>query len=287
MVQPDRHTPSARFTALTWARDRFEGSLAQSFLARLKALDFADQAMLFGGGLLVSLLPFVILLSAFASQRVDDDIALRLGLNHQAAGIVDELFTNAPAVLNAATATSLVFLIAGMLAVASSLQQIYEKVFHQAHRGIRDLYRLLAWTVLLCLTIALDSWAERPVSSAGAGGWLAPLVTVAIMTPFFWWTMRFLLAGRVRWSTLLPSAVATGVFYGGLGVFSRFYFSATIVSDSKTYGTIGAIFGIMTWFIAIGAVIILGAVAGAVWNERRPRKPARVATKPPVAPQAG
>ena len=52
----------ARYKALAWARDRFEGSLAQSFLQRLKALDFADQAVLFGAGLLVSLLPFVILL---------------------------------------------------------------------------------------------------------------------------------------------------------------------------------------------------------------------------------
>jgi hypothetical protein len=68
MVQPDRQQrqPSvqpetsrlrpARYKALAAARDRFEGSLAQSFLARLKALDFADQAMLFGGGLLASLL---------------------------------------------------------------------------------------------------------------------------------------------------------------------------------------------------------------------------------------
>jgi membrane protein len=223
------------------------------------------------------------LLSAFASQRVDDDIALRLGLDRRAAGIVDQLFTSAPATLDAATATSLVFLIAGMLAVASSLQQIYEKIFRQDHRGIRNLYRLLTWTVLLCLTVALESLAERPVSSVAAGGWLAPLVTVAIMTPFFWWTMHFLLAGRVRWYTLLPSAIATGVFYGGLGLFSRFYFSGTIISDSKTYGTIGAIFGIMTWFIAIGAVIILGAVAGVVWEERRPPKPARAATKPPIA----
>jgi uncharacterized BrkB/YihY/UPF0761 family membrane protein len=44
---------------------------------------------------------------------------------------------------------------------------------------------------------------------------------------------------------------------------------------------IGAIFGIMTWFIAIGAVIILGAVAGAVWEDRRneqvprPKRPDR------------
>ena len=48
---------------------------------------------------------------------------------------MDHLFTAAPATLNAATATSLVFLVFGMLAVAGSLQQIYEKVFGQDHHG--------------------------------------------------------------------------------------------------------------------------------------------------------
>jgi membrane protein len=293
MVQPDRQerqpaaqlgTPPsrpARHNVLAWARDRFEGSLAQSFLQRLKALDFADQAILFGAGLLVSLLPFVILLSAFASQRIDDDISLRLGLDRKAAGIMDHLFTSAPATLNAATATSLIFLIAGMLAVASSLQQIYEKVFRQDHhRGPRDLGRLPTWIAALGGAVVAESLAERPVSAVTGGGWLAPLVTAGIMTPFFWWTMHFLLAGRVRWRTLLPSAITTGIFYGGLGLFSKFYFSDTIISDSKTYGTIGAIFGIMTWFIAIGAVIILGAVAGAVWEERNNKQVRGALTRP-------
>ena len=102
-----------------------------------------------------------------------------------------------------------------MLAVASSLQQIYEKVFRQDHRGLRDLNRLLTWIVVLCVAVVAESLAERPVIAVAAGGWLAPLVTVAIMTVFFWWTMRFLLAGRVSWRELLPSAIVTGVFYGG------------------------------------------------------------------------
>ena len=180
------------------------------------------------------------------------------------------LITSAPASLNVATGTSLLFVTAGTLAVASSLQQIYEKVFGQDHHGgWRDLWHLLTWIVVLGVVVVAESLAERPVSAVAGGGWLAPLVTIGIMAPFFWWTMHFLLAGRVRWRTLLPSAIVTGVLYGGLGLFSKFYFSETIVSDSKTYGTIGAIFGIMTWFIAIGAVIILGAVAGAVWEERK------------------
>jgi uncharacterized BrkB/YihY/UPF0761 family membrane protein len=47
-------------------------------------------------------------------------------------------------------------------------------------------------------------------------------------------------------------------FCAGIGVFSKFYFPATIISDRKTHGTIGAVFGIMTWLIAIGAVPVLG-----------------------------
>ena len=251
------------------ARDRFEGSLAQSFARQLKAVDFTDQIILFGAGLLVSALPFLILLSAFASNRVDDNISLRMGLDRRASGIMTHLFTSSPATLNVATATSLIFVTAGVLAVAGSLQQIYEKVFHQDHHGMRGLYRLLIWIAVLCLTVIFDTLAGRPVRNAADGGVLAILVTIVIWTPFFWWTMHFLLAGRVPWRRLLPSAVLTGVFFAGLGIFSEFYFSSTIISDSRTYGTIGAVFSIMTWFIAIGAVIILGAVAGSVWEDRK------------------
>jgi membrane protein len=281
MVQHDRQgrQPAAqrettpprlqRYKIVAAARDRYEGSLAQGFVLQLRAIDFSDQVMLFGAGMLVSLLPFLILLSAFASNRVDDDISLRLGLDRQASGIMTHLFTSSPATFNVATATSLLFVTAGALAVAGSLQQIYEKVFHQDHRGLRGLYRLLIWLAVLCLTAVLDTLAGRPVRNASDGAVLAVLVTIAIWTPFFWWTMHFLLGGRVPWRRLLPSAILTGAFFAGLGVFSMFYFSSTIISDSRTYGAIGAVFSILTWFIAIGAVIILGAVAGVVWEDRR------------------
>jgi membrane protein len=262
---PDRAGPRRWAAAL---QARYQGTLAQSFATELKTLDFTQQIMLLGAGLLVSLLPFLILLSAFASERIDDDIALRLGLNQRASGIVSHLFTSSPAVLNVATFTSLLFVTAGTLAVASSLQQIYEKAFRQDHRGMRDMFRLPIWTIVLCAAVAFESVVGRPVRSASAGAVLVELVTFAIMTPFFWWTMHFLLAGRVPWRKLLLSAIATGACFAGLGVFSKFYFSSTIISDSRTYGTIGAVFGILTWLIAIAAVIILGAVAGVVWDGR-------------------
>ncbi len=50
-------------------------------------------------------------------------------------------------------------------------------------------------------------------------------------------------------------------------VFS-FVFSSTIISDFNKDGPIGDVFALLTWLIAIGVVIILGAVAGIVWDER-------------------
>jgi membrane protein len=134
---------------------------------------------------------------------------------------------------------------------------------------MQDVPRRLAWVVALCGVVAVESVVGRPVRDAAAGSGLVELVTFAIFMPFFWWTTHFLLRGRIGWRRLLPSAIATGVGFVGLGVFSKFYFSSSIISDDRTYGAIGAVFSLMTWLIAIGVVIMLGAVVGAVWEGRR------------------
>jgi membrane protein len=95
------------------------------------------------------------------------------------------------------------------------------------------------------------------------------VVDLAGLTLFFWWTLHFLLSGRESWTRTAPSAVATGLFFVGLGAFASLYFSSTIVSDSHLYGTIGVVFSLLTWFIAIGAVVTLGSAVGVVWNKRR------------------
>jgi membrane protein len=281
MVQSTSHEPASDpeqphhtgHHALAAAKDHYAGSFWQHFFHELGVLEFFDQTMLFGANLLISLIPLLILLSAFANQRVDDDLALRLGLDRQAAGIVSNLFHSSPATLDAGTVITLLILVAGMLAVASSLQMIYEKVFKQEHR--RNFYLLLIWVAVLCGVVAFESLVGRPARDAAEGVGLVEVVTFAIFVPFFWWSMHFLLHGRLRWRKLLPSAAATGFCFAGLGVFSHFYFSSSIISDSKTYGAIGAILGIVTWLIAVGSVIIIGAAAGAVWQDRSEHRPIR------------
>jgi membrane protein len=41
-----------------------------------------------------------------------------------------------------------------------------------------------------------------------------------------------------------------------------------VISNDKKYGPIGVIFALLSYLIAIGVVVILGAVVGLVWQER-------------------
>src|SRR5436305_7575009 len=76
---PDRIFPSRRSTddhqgmvggrLARSARRRYQGSLPQEFVTRLNELDFLNTIVLFGGAVLFSLLPLIILMSSFANAR--------------------------------------------------------------------------------------------------------------------------------------------------------------------------------------------------------------------------
>jgi len=120
--------------------------------------------------------------------------------------------------------------------------------------------------------VIVDRVMSGPLRDEPAGRLELGLANLTMLVLFFWWSMHFLQAGRRPWRELFVGAFATGVFWIGLGVFASLYFPGTIGSDSRLYGPIGVIFSLVTWFIAIGAVIALGAVVGASWEARRARR---------------
>jgi len=105
-------------------------------------------------------------------------------------------------------------------------------------------------------------WARR------GGPVLLWIVGLVLFIGFWWLTTRLLLGGRVSWRRLFPCAVATGVFWLGMLLVFSFIFSGIVISYDQKYGPIGTVFALMSWMIAIGVVIILGAVTGLVWQER-------------------
>jgi len=254
----------ARFKAI---RARYERSWAGDVGRQLKELDFGIWITMFGAALLWSAVPLIILLSSLADERVDDDLSRHIGLNSDGARIVHTLFRGTPAHALEPIVTGFVFSFAGVIAVVSSLQVIYERIFEQEQRGWANVWRWNVWTVVVLAALVLEGAISGPVEDA-AGPVVLALVGLVLTTLFFWWTLHYLLAGRVSWRRLLRPAIVTGGLWVAFTIFSSFYFSPILISDSHTYGTIGVVFTLLTWFFLIGAVIVLGGVLGAAWEAR-------------------
>jgi membrane protein len=251
-------------------RARYQGSFAQDFIRGLGAVDFGDRIIIFGACLLVSVLPLIIVLSAYAGHRLQDDIAQHLGLSRQGDTVVEGLFKASVKGFDLGVFVSLLLSFAGTIAVARSVEVIYERAFdHPPLPRAGGWLRCVVWVLFVGGIVIADSAIGKTLRDGPAGPAVISVVEFVGFSRFFWWSIHFLLAGRESWRAVLPAAVATSVFWVGLGAFAAFYFSSTLVSDSKTYGPIGATFTLVTWFIAMGAVLTLGAVFGAVWQKRR------------------
>ena len=105
----------------------------------------------------------------------------------------------------------------------------------------------------------LVGWAGPWLRSAG-GPVLLGVLGLVVLTGFWWFTSWFLLGSRISWPDVFPAAVATAVFWLGMEEVFSVIFSGMVTSDNQVRA-IGVVFALMSWLIAIGVVIILGAVA--------------------------
>lgn len=253
--------------SLARVTSRYRGSAVERFFAQLNELDFVDLILIFAASLLLSVLPLVILMASFAGHRIDTDITRHIGLNRQGAQIMSQLFRSSPSHPVSATVVGILVAVLGSLSVAGTVQSMFERVFRVSRK--KNPVRQLVWLAVVLAVLVAESAIYTQLKGTGAenlvAGTIAFLGTIAVG----WWSMHFLLAGRVPWRQLLPSALGVAVLWIFLELFADLYFSSTIVSDSRTYGTIGVVFSLMTWFIAVGAVVVLGTVLGKMLGSAR------------------
>lgn len=264
----------ARGTRARWARRAaavrrwWPNSAVGHLWGRLQVLDFVNRGMLFAAVLLLSFVPFMITLQALVGRSAATTVIRRFGLDQQAADDVGRVFTSPANAEHAITGLSWLFFVLAGVAAAAALQELYEHAFDLPHLGRRNTPRQVAWLAALIAMVALANWTAPWLHRVG-GVLLDGVVALVSGTVFFWFTMWLLLAGRRGWRRLLPSAVATAVCWVGLTVGFRLTLSGDVTSDYAKYGPIGVVFAVMSVLIAVGVVIILGALAGVVWEERR------------------
>ena len=163
---------------------------------------------------------------------------------------------------------SAVFLALSAISIASTLQAWYERINNlpKLNDWKRQTVYRLVWFAGFVLQIWLLAWVGLRTGPAG-GKVLIFLCEFAISTVFWWWSMYLLLQRRIPWRSLLPSGLATAFCLTGLGVFSALLFSGSVVSDQKSYGSVGVMMAILSYLIGFGVCIHLGAVFGRLWNE--------------------
>src|SRR4051794_16597844 len=157
---PRRDRARPRVAAI---RARYRASWAGELGRELRTLDFVNWITVFGASLLWSALPLIILLSSLANEQIDDDLSRHIGLNSEGAHIVRALFRGTPARGVEPILSGFLFCFAGVVAVVSSLQLIYERIFGQEPRGWRNLPRGVAWIGVLLALLVFDGVINGPV----------------------------------------------------------------------------------------------------------------------------
>ena len=161
---PRRATPRNQKLSERW-RARYEGSFAQDFVRGLGAVDFGDRIIIFGACLLLSVLPLIIVVSTYASHRIDDDIATHLGLSAQGIRIVEGLFTASNTSFNLSVLVGLLLSFVGTIAVARSVEMIYERAFEYPPltRG-QGWLRCTVWVAVVAAVAIADAAIGKDIA---------------------------------------------------------------------------------------------------------------------------
>ena len=267
--------------AVDWVR----ATTAGTFWSKLNAIDFMNSSLQFAALAVLCLFPFLITVSAETGGDARHALIARLGLDQNAARDVNDLMSSGHHAVTTLSIAGALFVLLGAMGIASTLQIWYQRVYDQppAQTLYRQLANRLLWLGGLLGYLTVQDFSFIQLQQVGGGRVPVYAATFILAIAFYWWTPHVLLLGRIAWRRLFPTAVATAVCVTGLGVFSAHVFSPQIVSSHADYGSIGVVIVLLSYLLALGVCIHLGAVAGRIWDERRSEPPADPDELPVVA----
>jgi membrane protein len=268
--QPRQRTSLRRAEAA--AMGRIQYWQRSGLVRRLQAGDLINQGLLLAAVLLLCFLPFLLVLGSVYGRNDASGFIQRFGLTGEAAQAVRQALTSPTEPSTAVNGLSWVFFIVFGIATAGAIQELYERVFAVNGHGLRDVPRQVVWLAAALGMSFAGAWTQPWLDQVGGIG-LVGIAALPAATVFWWFSMWLLLAGQLSWRDLFPSALATGICWLGMVIVFRLTLPSSIASDYKKYGSAGVIFAVMPLLIAIGVVLVLGALLGVAWRERREHPP--------------
>lgn len=245
--------------------------LARATLERLLAVQFVDRAVALGSLAFTALVPLLLIVAAYApgASGLADGLIRRFRLTGASADLVREVFAQPDDVRQAVSWLGVALLLASALSFTRALQRLYEQCWRLGSRGMRGTPAGLQWLVGIVLWAtafaAVRRWVVDATGDAGA-------VAVALAGGcLLWlWSPYVLLARRVAWRRLLPTALLTATAMTALSVGSVLYMPDAIATSAERYGPIGIAIAIVSWLVGTGFVLAVCAALGAVLGGAQP-----------------
>lgn len=169
-------------------------------------------------------------------------------------------------------------------ACSRAMQRLCERAWSMPKAGARlAAWRWVTWLAAWLLMFAVQGSLR---DGFGIGLWLGvPLLLIA-ETGIWWWTQHLLLAARLPWLPLLPGALLTGTALSVLTSSASLYVPRALNRSLEKYGSLGAVFTLLSWLISLCVVVALCITAGAV-IAREPWATRRLGTLAPPVSGAG
>jgi membrane protein len=236
-------------------------------LRRFLDIEATLQATVLAAQAFTSLIPFLVVASAFApgESDVSDRIVERFSLDGDAARSVHALFNDKAEVESTVTWISVLILVLATLSFTRAMQRIFQRAYGVEPGHWTDMWRGLAWLAGFALWIAGSSLLRDLFEDVG-GFVLAVSVSTLLGFVLWLWTPTILL-GNIEWRRLAPGAAVSAFLAALLSLASAIYLPVVMEWSADKYGLIGIAFSMQSWLLAVSFVVVIGAVVGAVVNE--------------------
>lgn len=271
------------FVSRRLARRSFTGPVdfGRDWLVRFVDLHGFDRAVALAGQAFTTLIPLVIVSGAVVSAADGRDFADRLidafHLSGNAADALHRAFAPAGDVESQIGALGAMLVLFSALSFTRALQRLYQLAWGQPSLGLRAAKWGLAW-----LALALAVLAARPAILGGVHG--VPRVVLSILLAGALWlvTPYVLLARRVPWRRLMPTAALTSLGMTALGLGSAIWMPRTVSKSAEQFGVIGVAFALLSWLVGGGLVLVAATAGGRVVEDRLEARRAERSSPPPA-----
>ncbi|MFJ5613423.1 YhjD/YihY/BrkB family envelope integrity protein [Streptomyces sp. NPDC093221] len=262
-----RHAAERRFPVIT------------ELTARLLSVNLLDAGTRLAAQLFLTAVPLLFVVAAFAPKTVRDQLVSTARNVFGLTGASDEQLRQVYSA-NGGDLRQTIGVIGVLMALLSAtacsraMARVCERAWGLPRASVRvAVWRWVVWIAAWMVALVL----QGPLRDGfGVGLWVGLPLTFLADVLVWWWTQRLLLSKRVAWLPLLPGAILTALAMTALSVTARLYMPTALNRSLANYGSLGSVFTMLSWLIAICAVLTFTITAGAV-----------LASEPPLASLLG